>query len=285
MTASTPTSTADAKVWFITGCSTGFGREFALAALRRGDQVIATARKIEALDELKALGCQVLTLDVTSDDDTVKSVVKTAHGFYGRIDILVNNAGVGLVGAVEETSSEVVQRAFDVNVFGLLRVTRAVLPYMREQQSGTIANIGSVAGVVASPACGIYSATKYAVAGVTQSLRAEVASFGIKVTVVEPGMFETALADKFLPIEGPVAAYEPIVSAILGGTKTLPKGDATKGAQAVVDALTNSGRAADRELPCRLPLGAIYEAWQYGITTSQKELADWKDYTNPETFA
>ncbi|TMW67870.1 hypothetical protein Poli38472_007543 [Pythium oligandrum] len=281
------TTTNEPKVWLITGCSSGLGRLIAIAARKRGDLVIATARKIETLDELKTLGCEALTLDVTSSDATVNDVVATAHAFYGRIDILVNNAGYATMGVVEEASTEDVQAVFDTNVFGLLRVTRAVLPYMREKKSGTIVNIGSGAGYVAFPIFGVYGATKFAVAGLTQSLRQEVAAFSIKVTTIEPSSFETSGFGGMKGFANQIAEYEPVKKAILEGMAgALVPGDAAKGAQAIVEAITQSGRCEGRELPNRLPLGAgNYELIQGVLDNAKKELDAWVDFTKAETFA
>ncbi|TMW67868.1 hypothetical protein Poli38472_007540 [Pythium oligandrum] len=274
------------KVWLITGCSSGFGREISIAARRRGDLVIATARKIETLEDLKELGCATLTLDVTASDETVKQVVAAAHAIYGRIDILVNNAGFCVIGVVEEASAYEVQAMFDTNLFGLLRMTRAVLPYMREQQSGTIANIGSMAGYNAFPMGGIYNATKFAVAGVTQALRMEVASFGIKVTTVEFGSFLTPASEIIRRFDTHLPAYEPLTNAVLGGVAAVTHDDPAKGAQAVVEALTQSGRCEGRELPRRLPVGGnIYDAWHAVQATAQKEFSEWEDFVKPEMYA
>ncbi|TMW67920.1 hypothetical protein Poli38472_007592 [Pythium oligandrum] len=278
----------DAKVWLITGCSSGFGRELAIAARKRGDLVVATARKVATLDELKALGCQVLTLDVTSDDDTVKGVVAQAHALHGRLDILVNNAGFSILGALEEASSKDAQDLFDTNVFGLLRVTRAVLPYMREKRSGTITNIGSQGGYAAFPVCGMYCATKFAVAGISQSLRQEVASLGIDVTLIEPGMFSTNILTQVRRCEGKIEDYAPIVDQTVSWLDSVNGADVddpAKGAQAIVEALTKTGRCVGRELPARLPLGTgVFDTIQGVITKGQQELDEWKDFTKAEAF-
>lgn len=284
-TASTPT--ADAKVWFITGCSTGFGRQIAIAARKHGDLVIATARKLSAIEDLQQIGCHTLALDVTADDEVVKRVVAEAHDIHGRIDILVNNAGVGVVAPTEETSAAAVTRMFDVNVFGLLRVTRAVLPFLRKQRSGIVANIGSVSGRAAFPSLGVYCASKFAVAAISQALAAELAPFNINVTVIEPGSFSTegfnALGFDSTPA---IDDYAPLMSAVASGALDNTPGDPAKGAQAIVEALTLTGRAAGRELPVRLLLGGDAPgAMQATVERDQKELSAWKDFTNAEWFA
>jgi len=281
------TLTTGTKVWFITGCSTGFGRQIAIAARKHGDLVIATARKLSAIEDLQQIGCHTLALDVTADDEVVKHVVAEAHAIHGRIDILVNNAGVGLVGPTEETSTAAVTSLFGVNVFGLLRVTRAVLPFLRKQRSGIIANIGSVSGRAAFPSLGVYCASKFAVAAISQALAAELASFNINVTVVEPGSFSTEGFNALDFDSSPsIDDYVPLMSAVAsGGLGSIP-GDPAKGAQAIVEALTLTGRAAGRELPVRLLLGGdVLDAMQPTVERDQKELNTWKDFTNAEWFA
>ncbi|TMW67899.1 hypothetical protein Poli38472_007571 [Pythium oligandrum] len=277
----------DAKVWLITGCSSGFGRELVLAARKRGDLVVATARKIETLEELKTLGCEVLALDVTSDDATVNEVVAKAHAFYGRIDVLVNNAGQGAAGAIEEASTEDIQAAFDVNVFGLVRVTRAVLPYMREKRSGVIANIGSAAGYSPFPPVAVYGAAKYAVAGFSLALRMEVESFGIKVTVIEPTMFKTNGNASAKIFANHIAEYDAAKQARMGSLAgKFVVGDAAKAAQAMVEALTQSGRCTGREIPSRLAMGGgSYELCDVTLAHAKKELDEWKDFTTAEMYA
>ncbi|TMW67839.1 hypothetical protein Poli38472_007511 [Pythium oligandrum] len=287
-TTATTTTTTDNKVWLITGCSSGFGREIAIAARNRGDLVIATARKVETLDELKTLGCEALALDVTASDEAVKEVVAKANALYGRIDVLVNNAGYTANGAVEEASAKEIQDLFETNVFGLLRVTRAVLPYMREKKSGTIANIGSVSGHITLPLTGIYSATKFAVAGLTQTLREEVAPFGIDVTVIEPDLFRTSVLSSMRRFEKPIDDYQAMTQAVLSFFMSgdVPMGDATKGAQAIVEALTKTGRAEGRVLPHRLLLGmTVREAVEGVLTRTQQQLNEWSDFAEPSAFA
>jgi NAD(P)-dependent dehydrogenase (short-subunit alcohol dehydrogenase family) len=182
-----------AKVWFITGTSKGFGRIWAEAALARGDKVVATARKLETLRDLSAkFGDNVLTLalDVT-DAAAVQSAVERAHRHFGRLDVVVNNAGFGLFGTVEEVTPEQARDQMETNFFGALWVTKAALPILRAQKSGHIIQVSSIAGVMAFPTLGLYHASKWALEGMSQSLAAEVAGFGIKVTLVEPTGYQT----------------------------------------------------------------------------------------------
>lgn len=188
----------DNPVWFITGCSTGFGRELADLALKRGWRVVATARDPSKLDDLvsgfedQALA---LRLDVT-DPAQVKESVRQAEKKFGRIDVLVNNAGYGYLAAIEEGEDEAVRAMFETNVFGLVDMTKAVLPLMRKQRRGHIVNISSIGGLVGFAATGYYHATKYAVEGLSESLAIETEPLGIKVIVVEPGPFRTDWAGR-----------------------------------------------------------------------------------------
>lgn len=178
------------SVWFITGASRGLGAEIARAALAAGHDVVATGRSRADIPHASL----ALTLDVT-DSGSVDAAVSAAVSRFGRIDVLVNNAGRGLVGAVEEASDSVVRAVFDTNVFGLLNVTRAVLPVMRAQRSGHVVNMSSVGGFATGPGWGVYGATKYAVEGLSDALYGELAPLGIHVTVVEPGRFRTDFLD------------------------------------------------------------------------------------------
>ncbi len=181
------------KVWFITGTSKGFGRIWAEAALKRGDKVVATARNPSSLDELVArYGSSVLALglDVT-DQAAVEAAVKRAQAHFGRLDVVVNNAGFGLFGTVEEVTATQARTQMETNFFGALWVTKAALPYLREQRSGHIIQVSSIGGVQAFPTLGLYHASKWALEGFSQSLAAEVQDFGIKVTLVEPTGYET----------------------------------------------------------------------------------------------
>lgn len=181
------------KTWFITGASRGFGREWSIAALERGDSVAATARDTSTLDDLAAqYGDRLLPLrlDVT-DRDAVFAAVARAHEHLGRLDVVVNNAGYGQFGMVEEVSEAEARQQFDTNVFGALFVTQAALPYLREQGSGHVLQVSSIGGISAFPNIGIYNASKWALEGFSQSLAQEVADFGIRVTLIEPGGFST----------------------------------------------------------------------------------------------
>lgn len=181
------------KIWFITGSSRGFGRQFAQAALERGDKVAATARNTDSLADLVAAHGEAvlpLKLDVT-DKAAAFEAVQRAHEHFGRLDVIVNNAGHGLFGAVEELTEQQVRGQMETNFYGALWVTQAALPLLRAQNSGHIVQISTVGGVTSFPNLGGYNASKWALEGLTEALAQEVAGFGIKVTLVEPGGFET----------------------------------------------------------------------------------------------
>ena len=182
-----------AKTWFITGASRGFGREWTIAALERGDTVAATARDTQTLDDLVAqFGDKLLPIALDVDDRAaVFAAVDRAHEHFGALDVVVNNAGYGQFGMIEEISEAEARAQFDTNVFGALFVTQAALPHLRAQGSGHVLQVSSIGGISAFPNIGIYNASKWALEALSQSLAAEVADFGIKVTIIEPGAYST----------------------------------------------------------------------------------------------
>jgi NAD(P)-dependent dehydrogenase (short-subunit alcohol dehydrogenase family) len=192
----TSTSGFKPRVWFITGSARGIGARIAEAALAQGDAVVATSRDAASLEQRfgEQAGLLALALDVTSETQAA-AAVEAALARFGRIDVLVNNAGYGLLGAVEEATGEEVRRLFETNVFGLLNVTRAVLPSMRQRRSGHVINISSLGGYQSGAGFGVYCSTKFAVEGLTEALHAELAPLGIHATVVEPGYFRTDFLD------------------------------------------------------------------------------------------
>ncbi len=204
------------KTWFITGAGRGFGREFALSALRRGDRVAATARDAAHLTELvEQFDDRVLPLELdVTDREAGFAAVQTAVTTFGRIDVLVNNAGYGLFGAVEELGEQQLRDQLETNFFGALNLTQAVIPVMREQGSGHIIQVSTIGGIMAFPNLGGYHASKWALEGLTESLSQEVASLGIKVTLVEPGGFATDWAGSSAVHAEPLAAYDPVRAAM-----------------------------------------------------------------------
>ena len=204
------------KVWFITGTSKGFGRVWAEAALARGDRVAATARDLKTLAPLvERYGDQVsaIALDVT-DKAAVGAAIANAHTRFGRLDVVVNNAGYGLFGTIEEVNEAEARAQLETNLFGALWVTQAALPIMRAQGSGHIIQVSSIGGVNAFPTVGLYHASKWGLEGFSQSLAAEVAGFGIKVTIVEPGGFATDWGGPSAKRAAQMPAYDGARAAI-----------------------------------------------------------------------
>jgi NAD(P)-dependent dehydrogenase (short-subunit alcohol dehydrogenase family) len=200
------------KVWFITGTSKGFGRIWAEAALARGDRVVATARNAETLTPLvERYGDDVLALALdVQDKAAIDAAVKQAHERFGRLDVVVNNAGYGLFGTIEEVTEAQARDQIETNLFGALWVTKAVLPILREQGSGHIIQVSTIGGVNAFPGIGLYHASKWGLEGFSQALAAEVAGFGIKVTLVEPAGFSTDWRGPSAVVADPMPEYEEI---------------------------------------------------------------------------
>ena len=262
------------KVWLITGASTGLGRVLAEQVLAGGGQVAATARKPEQLALLRekyGQAAMVLALDVTVQG-SVDEAVDQAYAHFGRVDVLVNNAGYGLVGAIEEADEAEVRREFETNVFGLLRVTRAVLPGMRERRAGHILNLSSIGGLIATPGLGYYNASKFAVEGLSEALAGELKPLGIHVTVVEPGPFRTDFLGRSGVISATrIADYE----ATAGNARKYftendgkQKGDPVRAAQAMMAAVEAA------EPPRHLLLGqSAWERMSARVELWQKDLA------------
>ncbi|WP_433684449.1 SDR family oxidoreductase [Nocardia sp. CA-119907] len=241
------------KVWFITGVSRGFGREWALAALERGDRVAGTARDLSTLEDLVAKYPDTflpLRLDVTDRADDFAAVQQAAERF-GRLDIVINNAGYGQFGMIEELSEDELRAQLETNVFGALWVTQAALPILRAQGSGHIIQVSSIGGISAFQNLGAYHASKWALEGFSQALAQEVAPFGIHLTLIEPGGFDTDWSGPSARHATPIPAYDPARAARAAQRSTVRRGDpaATRGAiLAVVDA---------PEPPLRIFLGEV----------------------------
>jgi len=261
------TNSADTRVWLITGASSGFGRAISEAAAARGDSVAACARSTAAFGDLP-VDVHPVVLDVTDPDQRDVAVAETIEHF-GRVDVLVNNAGRTQVGAVEETTDEELRSLFDLHFFAPAALTRLVLPHMRRQGGGAIVQMSSVGGQVTAPGFGAYCATKFALEGFTETLRHEVAGFGIRTLIVEPGAFRTGLfrpgsayeseaMPEYAETVGPTRAY-------VRGNDGLQPGDPAKAARAILTALD-----AD-EPPLRLVLGADAIG---NIERHQKSLSD-----------
>lgn len=221
------------KTWFITGVSRGFGRDWAEAALERGDNVAATARQVESLDDLvHQYGKAILPiqLDVT-DREADFAAVKKAAEYFGRLDIVINNAGYGHFGVIEDLTEEEVRAQLETNFFGALWITQAALPILRAQGSGHIIQVSSIGGITAFPGIGAYHASKWALEGFSQALSQEVAAFGINVTIIEPGGFSTDWAGPSAKHSKESPAYNFIWETRRQNATTAKRGDphATKG--------------------------------------------------------
>jgi NAD(P)-dependent dehydrogenase (short-subunit alcohol dehydrogenase family) len=260
-----------AKTWFITGTSRGFGREWAIGALDRGDTVAATARDVSSLDDLVATyGEAVLPirLDVT-DREADFAAVRQAHEHFGRLDIIVNNAGYGQFGMVEEISEAEIRAQWETNLLGALWVTQAALPYLREQGSGHILQVSSIGGISAFVNTGAYHASKWALEGLSQSLAQEVAGFGIKVTLIEPSGYSTDWAGPSAKHATVLPAYEPVhEQAIRARAQRFTPGDPGATRDAVLRLVDSP------DPPLRLFLGEA----PLGIATADYEsrLASWR---------
>ncbi len=227
----------NSKVWFITGASRGFGRIWAEAALTRGDRVVATARKVEDVTDLKERfgdAALPLALDVT-DAEQVQTAVQQAHARFGRLDVVLNNAGYSLVGTVEEASEADVRAEFDTNYFGTLRVIQAALPLLRQQGSGHIVGVSSTLGHVAMPLIGFYCASKWAFEALHESLAQEVKGFGIAVTLIEPGAYATEFGSPAsLKIAPGMDTYAELRQQAFGRLSGAVRGDPQATAEAVL---------------------------------------------------
>ena len=273
------------RTWMITGAARGIGLRIVEAALAAGDRVVATSRDVGALRERFAVNAALLpvALDVT-DEKQAGAAVATALAHFGHIDVLVNNAGFGLLGAVEEASADEVRRLYETNVFGLLNVTRAVLPAMRERRRGHVVNVSSVGGLRSGPGFGVYCSTKFAVEGLSEALHAELAPLGVHVTVIEPGYFRTEFLDGTSLTVSPriLADYAPTSGKTREAAVRInlnQPGDPKRLAQAVL------ALVASATPPLRLPLGtdtlqAIAERNSYAAT----ETAAWRELSASTDF-
>lgn len=285
-------TTQQSRVWFITGCSTGFGRALTEAVLERDEIVVATARQPDKLNDLvlqygvgqsPAEGTRILALplDVTKSSD-IQTAVSQAIATFGRIDVLVNNAGYGVFGAVEEVSDADVRRQFETNVYGALNVTRAVLPHLRRQRSGHILNISSSGGFIGFAGAGIYCASKFALEGWSEALAKEVASLGIHVTIVEPGAFRTAFNGTLVSPNQSVDDYAATSGQMLQWLQQMngqQPGDPQKAAIAMIQAVNHPNP------PLRLVLGAdTLDAVYAKLEAVATDLADWKNISINTAF-
>jgi NAD(P)-dependent dehydrogenase (short-subunit alcohol dehydrogenase family) len=265
------------KTWLITGASRGFGREFARVALGRGDQVAATARDVSALQDLRDEHPDLLALalDVT-DADAVRDRVAEAEEHFGRLDVVVNNAGYGHFAAVEEVTDADLRDQLETNLLGAHRVARAALPGMRERGSGHIIQISSIGGVLAVPNLGAYHASKWALEALSESLAAEVAPFGVHVTLVEPGGYDTDWAGSSSRHSDPLPVYDPMRAQAAARRGASVPGDPAAAARALLEIV-------DAEQP---PLRVLFGAL-FGMPTPEivrgiydRRLTEWAEWQN-----
>lgn len=268
------------KVWFITGCSTGFGRELAKLVLASGYKAAVTSRNPNDVKDIVAQYPDTsiaIQLDVTKPAE-IKNAVKQVQEKFQRIDVLVNNAGIGYFGAIEESEEEEVRRMFEINFWGLANVTKEVLPVMRKQRSGHIVNISSIGGLAAFPGVGFYNATKFAVTGYSEALAKETAHLGIKVTVIAPSGFRTDWAgrsanDSKIVIDDYAASAHANQNTIRGYSGNQP-GDPVRAAEAIVKVV----EAAEPPIRLLLGVGALRGAHNK-IKEMQKDFDTWEEIT------
>jgi NAD(P)-dependent dehydrogenase (short-subunit alcohol dehydrogenase family) len=271
------------SVWLVTGCSTGFGRELSRILVRRGNRVVVTARDPTVLDEFAAYAnAWVAALDVTVPQQ-IAEVVRQAEARFGRIDVLVNNAGYGYLSAIEEGEDDGIRAMFETNVFGLARMTQAVLPGMRERRCGHIVNISSMGGLIGFPGIGYYSATKFAVEGLSEALAKETAPLGIQVTLVEPGPFRTDWAGRSLKTpQTAIADYASSAGARRAAIQRYSgrqPGDPVRGAQAIIQAVESP------EPPLHFLLGRpAYEATAAKLKEFSAEMEKWREVSLAADF-
>jgi NAD(P)-dependent dehydrogenase (short-subunit alcohol dehydrogenase family) len=273
------------KVYFITGTSSGFGRALAEAALERGEGVVLAARKLADVEELTVQyknNALAVKLDVTNESER-KNAVQSALERFGRVDVLANIAGAGSLGALEEFSSEQIRKQFEVNFFGVLELTREILPIMRQQKSGHILNLTSIGGLASVGGFAPYCATKFAVEGFSEALSDEVKPLGIKVTIVEPGAFRTEFAgasnvrpaktiDDYKPVIEPIQAY-------LYGNDGKQPGDPQKAALAMIEVVESATP------PLRLMLGAdAHQLWEKKRVEMEQEFSEWRKVGEDTAF-
>jgi NAD(P)-dependent dehydrogenase (short-subunit alcohol dehydrogenase family) len=276
---------SEKNVWFVTGCSTGFGRELAKYLLENGYRVVVTARNADKVDDLVEINKEnalAINLDVTDKAQVAHAVTK-AEAHFGKIDVLVNNAGFGYFGSIEESEEREVRAMFEANFWGLAEMTRAVLPGMRERRSGTIVNISSIGGFVGFPGVGYYNATKFAVNGFSEALQKEVAPLGIKVLVVQPSGFRTDWAGRSAnDAPATIADYAETAGAnqaAIRGYSGIQPGDPVRAAKAIVKAV----EAENPPLNLLLGRAALKNA-RLRLEGLQKDFDEWAETSEGADF-
>ncbi len=269
------------KTWFITGTSRGFGREWTIAALERGDRVAATARDTSSLDDLvERFGDALLPIALDVNDRAADfAAVEQAHAHFGRLDVVVNNAGYGHFGLIEEITEDEARAQIETNLFGALWVTQAALPFLREQGSGHIIQVSSIGGITAFPIVGIYHASKWALEGFSQSLAQEVVDFGIHVTLIEPAGFSTDWAGDSAKRSEPLEAYADVRRKIeeSRASRNAEPGNPGASAEAIL-------RVVDADEP---PLRVFFGSAPLDIATKDYEsrLKTWNDWQDVAEIA
>ncbi|KIP06171.1 hypothetical protein PHLGIDRAFT_36076 [Phlebiopsis gigantea 11061_1 CR5-6] len=283
------------RVWFITGTSSGFGKELVTSALARGDRVIATARSLEKIKHFNSLPeaspsrLALLRLDVADSPENIQRTVERAIAIWGRIDVVVNNAGLGMKSVLEEGGSLAAMQQFQTNVFGVLNVTNAALPHMRERQSGTVVIVGSRTGWHAAvPPVGFYAASKAAVHALGESYASELAQFSIRVTVVIPGSFRTGALGQPVTVHKHIPAYDMLREkgrARFNSISGYERGDPRQAMELLVDVVRGEGRARGREWPMWLFMGQdVYRDVRGKCERVLETLDAWEDVSTSLEF-
>ncbi|MEO3402600.1 SDR family NAD(P)-dependent oxidoreductase [Mucilaginibacter sp. CAU 1740] len=276
----TPGTAAAHKVWFITGASRGFGRVWTEAALKRGDKVAATARKLESITDFKdRYGDNVLTLELdVTNADQVKTAVEQAYAHFGRLDVVLNNAGYSLVGTIEEAGADDIRALYETNIIGPVAVIQAALPLLRKQGGGHILGTSSGLGHVTLPVIGYYCSSKWAFEAIHESLAAEVAAFNIKVTIIEPGAYATEFgSQESLKFAAGLDIYTDFKAKFVDGLKNSERGDP----EATPDAVF---KIVDAENPpLRLFLGSNNLPWVRKAYAER--LASWEEWQSVSSAA
>ncbi|WP_425391033.1 oxidoreductase [Ekhidna sp.] len=273
------------RVWLITGCSTGFGRELVKIVASKGEIAIGTVRKEEQIEELEAINPDLVKgviLDVQKQD-TIDKTAEIIEKEYGQLDVLVNNAGYGTLGPIEETSEDEIQRQFDVNVFGCVRMMKLALPFMRKQRSGNILNITSIAGLNGFPGVGIYNGSKFALEGIGEALAAETRHIGIKVTNIEPGPFRTDWAGRSATYnESSIEEYNETANKNMESIREVSGnqiGDPVRAAEAMYEVTTLENP------PVHLPLGGpAYKRVGIRLEEFKEELEKFRNLGEPTDY-
>jgi NAD(P)-dependent dehydrogenase (short-subunit alcohol dehydrogenase family) len=294
--------------WFITGASSGFGEIFVKQILARGDRVIATARKLSKVQHLKVAGASILELDVTASQSTLDSKVTEAIGIYGNIDVLVNNAGYAALGTIEDVSREQWMDQYNTNVFGVVNITRAIMPYFRAKKSGFVLFMGSVGGWNGSAAGGPYCSTKFALEGtfrstlycltcfsdfsqgISESFLAETAHLNIKSMLVDPGYFRTSFLKEGNAklVSTAFSDYESVTKGLFDAMKAYngnQPGDPNKAVARIIDVVRQEGVARGRGVPSKLILGPdAVDGVRKKCKNTLEMLENWEDVSSSTNF-